>query len=78
MYARDFSTRSIEAALAEATGDRLLSRTAVRWAIEVLRADSEAFTEPDMPGFEVEYLFPDTVHESLPKQARLKEGMLIA
>jgi transposase-like protein len=78
MYARGLSTRDIEAALAEATGDHLLSRTAVSQITEVLWADYEAFAERDLSGFEVEYLFLDAVYESLRKQAGLKEGVLVA
>jgi transposase-like protein len=78
MYARGLSTRDIEAALVEATGDHLLSRTAVSQVTEVLWADYEAFAERDLSGFEVEYLFLDAVYESLRAQAGLKEGVLVA
>jgi transposase-like protein len=78
MYARGLSTRDIEAALVEATGDHLLSRTAVSQITEVLWADYEAFAERDLSGFEVEYLFLDAVYESLREQAGLKEGVLVA
>jgi putative transposase len=78
MYSRGLSTRDIEAALVEATGDHLLSRTAVSQVTEVLWADYEAFAERDLSGFEVEYLFLDAVYESLREQAGLKEGVLAA
>ena len=78
MYARGLSTRDIEAALVEATGDHLLSRTAVSQITEVLWADYEAFAERDLSGFAVEYLFLDAVYESLRAQAGLKEGVLVA
>ncbi len=78
MYARGLSTRDIEDALIEATGDRLLSRTAVCQVTEVLWADYEAFAERDLSGFSVEYLFLDAVYESLREQAGLKEGILVA
>jgi transposase-like protein len=78
MYARGLSTRDIEDALVDATGDRLLSRTAVSQVTEVLWADYEAFAERDLSGFEVEYLFLDAVYESLREQAGLKEGILVA
>jgi putative transposase len=78
MYARGLSTRDIEDALIEATGDRLLSRTAVSQVSEVLWADYEAFAERDLSGFEVEYLFLDAVYESLREQGGLKEGVLVA
>jgi hypothetical protein len=45
MYARGLSTRDIEDALEEATGDRLLSRTAVSQITEILWDEYEAFAE---------------------------------
>ena len=78
MYARGLSTRDIEDALAEATGDRLLSRTAVSQITEALWADYEAFATRDLSGFELEYLFLDAVYESLREQGGLKEGILAA
>jgi len=78
MYARGLSTRDIEEALVDATGDRLLSRTAVSQVTEVLWADYQAFTDRDLSGFAVEYLFLDAVYESLREQAGLKEGVLVA
>jgi transposase-like protein len=78
MYARGLSTRDIEDALLEATGDRLLSRTAVSQVTEVLWADYEAFANRDLSGFELEYLFLDAVYESLREQGGLKEGLLAA
>lgn len=78
MYARGLSTRDIEDALEQATGDRLLSRTAVSQVTEVLWAEYEAFAERDLSGFEVEYLFLDAVYESLRKQGGGKEGLLCA
>jgi len=78
MYARGLSTRDIEIALEEATGDRLLSRTAVSQITEVLWAEYEAFAERDLSRFEVEYLFLDAVYESLRQQGGGKEGILCA
>jgi putative transposase len=78
MYARGLSTRDIEDALEEATGDRLLSRTAVSQITEVLWDEYEAFAERDLSGFEVEYLFLDAVYESLRQQGGGKEGVLSA
>jgi transposase-like protein len=78
MYARGLSTRDIEDALEEATGDRLLSRTAVSQVTEVLWADYEAFAKRGLSGFELEYLFLDAVYESLREQGGLKEGLLAA
>ena len=78
MYARGLSTRDIEDALEEATGDRLLSRSAVSQITEVLWDEYEAFAERDLSGFEVEYLFLDAVYESLRQQGGGKEGILSA
>jgi putative transposase len=78
MYARGLSTRDIEDALQEATGDRLLSRTAVSQLTEVLWEEYEAFAQRDLSGFEVEYLFLDAVYESLRQQGGGKEGVLCA
>lgn len=78
MYVRGLSTRDIEDALVDATGDRLLSRSAVSQVTEVLWADYEAFAERDLSIFELEYLFLDAVYESLREQAGLKEGILAA
>ena len=78
MYARGLSTRDIEDALEEATGDRLLSRTAVSQITEVLWDEFEAFAERDLSSFEVEYLFLDAVYESLRQQGGGKEGVMCA
>jgi len=78
MYVRGLSTRDIEDALEEATGDRLLSRTAVSQITEVLWDEYEAFAGRDMSSFEVEYLFLDAVYESLRQQGGGKEGILSA
>ena len=78
MYARGLSTRDIEMALEEATGDRLLSRTAVSQITEVLWDEYQAFAERDLSGFEVAYLFLDAVYESLRQQGGGKEGVLCA
>jgi putative transposase len=78
MYARGLSTRVIEDALEEATGDRLLSRTAVSQITEVLWDEYEAFAERDLSSFEVEYLFLDAVYESLRQQGGGKEGVMCA
>lgn len=78
MYARGLSTRDVEDALREATGDRLLSRTAVSELTDVLWTEYEAFSQRDLSGFEVEYLFLDAVYESLRRQGGGKEGVLCA
>ena len=57
MYARGLSVRDIEDALTEATGDPLLSRTAVSELTDTLWENYEAFCQRDLSAFEVEYLF---------------------
>jgi len=78
MYVRGMSTRDIEDALEKATGERLLSRTAVSRLTETLWEDYEAFTQRDLSGFAVIYLFLDAVYESLRRQGGGKEGVLCA
>jgi putative transposase len=78
MYTRGLSTRDIEDAFREVTGDMLLSRTAVSNLTEQLWEDYQAFCERDLSGLVVEYLFLDGVYESLRLQAGLKEGILVA
>jgi transposase-like protein len=78
MYARGLSTRDIEAAFVDATGDRLLSRTAVSEVTEVLWEEYESFSQRDLAGFELEYLFLDAVYESLRQQGGGREGILCA
>jgi len=78
MYTRGLSTRDIEEAFQEATGDMLLSRTAVSTITGQLWADYQAFCERDLSCFDVEYLFLDGVYESLRHIAGLKEGVLVA
>jgi putative transposase len=78
MYARGLSTRDIEDALEEATGTRMLSRTAVSELTDSLWQEYEAFSQRDLSGFEVEYMFLDAVYESLRQQGGGKEGVLCA
>jgi putative transposase len=65
MYARGLSTRDIEAAFTEATGNPVLSRSAVSELSDSLWQGYEAFCERDLSPFEVEYLFIDAVYEGL-------------
>ncbi len=65
MYARGLSTRDIEAALSEATGEPVLSRSIVSELSDCLWEQYQAFCERDLSPFEVEYLFVDAVYEGL-------------
>lgn len=78
MYARGLSTRDIEDTLTEATGDALLSRTAVSNATEILYQEFEAFQHRDLSVFDVEYLFLDALYESLRARYHVKEAVLCA
>ena len=78
MYARGLSTRDIEDALIEATGDVILSRTAVSNVTEVLYKEFEAFQNRDLSRYEVEYLFLDAIYESLRARFKIKEAVLCA
>jgi transposase-like protein len=75
MFARGLSTRDIEAAFRDATGERLLSRTAVSQITERLWQEYEAFAGRDLSEFAVAYLFVDGVaerlHAGLPREAVL-------
>jgi transposase-like protein len=65
MYTRGLSVRDIEDAFREATGDTLLSRSAVSELTNTLWEDYQTFCERDLSMFEVEYLFIDAVYEGL-------------
>ena len=77
MYARGLSVRDIEDALQDATGEPLLSRTAVSELSETLWEDYQAFCERDLSPFAVEYLFIDAVYEGL-RQWGCSAGLLCA
>ena len=78
MYTRGLSTRDIEDAFRDATGECLLSRSAVSELTEVLWEEYQAFCERDLSEIEVEYLFLDAVYESLRREGGVKEGVLCA
>lgn len=78
MYARGLSTRDIEDAFEQATGERMLSRTAVSELTERLWDDYLAFSERELSDFPVVYLFLDAVYEPLRRQGGGKEGVLCA
>lgn len=48
MYARGLSTRDIEDALLEATGDFILFKSSVSKVTEILREEFELFKERDL------------------------------
>ena len=78
MYLRGLSTRDVEAALREATGERVLTRSAVSRVTESLNADFEAFRRRDLSGLAVAYLFLDALYLPLRQGSSEKEGVLCA
>jgi transposase-like protein len=78
MYARGLSTRDIEDALMELTGDVVLSKSSISKVTDILWKEYEAFKERDLSGYEVEYLFLDGVYESVRRLAGIKEAILVA
>jgi putative transposase len=77
MYARGLSTRDVEDAFRDATGELLISKTAVSEITDQLWVDYQAFITRDLADIEVEYLFADAVFESLRRQGA-KEALLVA
>jgi putative transposase len=77
MYARGLSTRDIEDAFRDVTGELLISRSAVSEITDRLWADYQEFTARDLAEIEVEYLFTDAIFESLRAQGA-KEALLVA
>lgn len=78
MYARGLSTRDVEECFRdETTGELMISRSAVSEITDQLWEDYREFSERDLSGVEVEYLFLDAVYESL-RRYGAKEGVLAA
>jgi putative transposase len=65
MVARGRSPRDIEAALESALGQFVLSKSAISAMTDTLSPEYEAFRTRDRSGYEVAYLFLDTVSEPL-------------
>ena len=78
MYARGLSTRDIEDALVDATGDRLLSKSSVSKVTDILYKEFEAFQSMDLSTYQIEYLFLDAIYESLHKRFGMKQSVLCA
>jgi putative transposase len=77
MYARGMSTRDVEDAFRDVTGELVISRTAVSQITDQLWEQYEAFTSRDLSGITVEYLFVDGIYESLRRHGA-KEAVLVA
>jgi putative transposase len=77
MYARGLSTRDVEDAFRDATGELLISKSAVSQITDQLWEDYQAFIAADLSDIDVEYLFCDAIFESLRRQGA-KEALLVA
>ena len=77
MYARGLSTRDVEDAFRDATGEMVISRSAVSEVTDGLWEQYEAFCSRDLSGIDVEYLFCDGIYESLRRHGA-KEAVLVA
>ena len=77
MYARGLSTRDVEDAFRDSTGELLISRSKVSEITDRLWEDYQAFIARDLSELEVEYLFVDAVFESLRRHGA-KEALLVA
>lgn len=78
MYARGLSTRDVEECFRdEQTGELMISRSAVSEITDQLWENYRQFSNRDLSGIEVEYLFLDAVYESL-RRYGAKEGVLAA
>src|SRR3984885_11093286 len=77
LYARGLSTRDIEDAFTDKTGQRLLSRAAVSEITEKLWAEYEDFCKRDLSEHAVAYLFIDGIAERL-RPGQRREAVLAA
>jgi putative transposase len=77
MYARGLSTRDVEDAFRDATGELLISKSALSEITDQLWEDYQAFCARDLSEVAVEYLFLDAIFESLRAQG-VKEALLVA
>jgi Transposase, Mutator family len=65
MYDRGFSTRDVEHAFTDATGELLISKSAVSRITDRLWEDYQAFVARDLSEVEVGHLFVDAAFEAL-------------
>jgi transposase-like protein len=77
MYARGLSTGDVEDVFRDATGELLISKSAVSEITDRLWEDYQAFITRDLADVEVEYLFVDAVFEALRRHGA-KEAPLVA
>jgi putative transposase len=77
MYARGLSTRDVEDAFRDATGELLISKSKVSEITDRLWEDFQAFIARDLSELDAEYLFVDAVFEALRRHGA-KEALLVA
>lgn len=77
-YARGLSTRDVEEALKQATGDAVLSRSGVSEVTEALWADYQEFQQRSLAEFEVVCLMLDGLWHTLRARGRKREAVLCA
>ena len=77
MCARGLSTRDVEDAFRDATGELLISKSAVSEITDRLWEQYQSFIARDLSEVDVEYLFVDAVFESLRRHGA-KEALLVA
>jgi transposase-like protein len=77
MYARGLSTRDVEDAFRDSTGELLISKSQVSEITDRLWEDYQAFIARDLSEISVEYLFVDAVFEALRRHGT-KEALLVA
>src|SRR5215210_2461512 len=71
------STRDVEDCFRDATGELLISKSAVSEITDQLWEDYQAFRTRDLSSIDVSYLFVDGIYESL-RRYGTKEGILAA
>ncbi len=76
-FVRGLSTRDVEDAFRDATGELLISKSAVSEITDRLWEDYQAFISRDLSEIAVEYLFVDAIFESLRRHGA-KEALLVA
>ena len=77
MYARGLSTRDVEDAFRDATGQLLISKSAVSDITDRLWEQFQDFCARDLSEIGVEYVFADAIFESL-RRWGAKEAVLVA
>lgn len=76
MYARGLSTRDVEDAFRDATGQLLISKSAVTEITDRLWEQFQAFCARDLSDIDVEYVYADAIFESL-RRWGAKEAVLV-